>query len=439
MAMVRIPSVAATAAWLLAGCAGFAAHASSSGAPPPAVTATSLITAAEQLISWQQSTIGDVASFLPPDKLDTFVFRRTVNPRGWVHAAFLIGLKDWAEATDNERHWLWLKDFAEAQDFELGERLYHADDQAVAQYYLALSSHFDLPEAAEPAEERFQTVVTNPSDVDLDHSVKASRAERALDYNRACQFRWCWCDALFMAPPGYFALSAATGNASYAAFADSEFWVTTDYLFRDLPAVANDAGLFLRDSTFFDKRDANGDSIFWSRGNGWVFAGLPAILETLPGDDPRRPRYERLFKKMARAIKASQVTSGKYSGFWGPSLLAFDLYPFPESSGTGFFVGGICWGIRNGLLSASAYADVAVRGWQALLSAQEPEGRIGWVQQIGSGPEEVQQNVTQMYGGGAFLQAAAGMLRLHNDGTLILNTIGAPRPSDDTSARGFSP
>lgn len=77
--------------------------------PAPVVTATSIIFAAERLVSWQQSTVDDVAQFLPPDTLDTFVFRRTVNPRGWVHAAFLIGLKDWARATDNERHWLWLK------------------------------------------------------------------------------------------------------------------------------------------------------------------------------------------------------------------------------------------------------------------------------------------------------------------------------------------
>lgn len=118
----------------------------------------------------------------------------------------------------------------------------------------------------------------------------ASKADRDRDYQRACQFRWCWSDALFMAPPGYFQLSAATGDDAFADFADGEFWATADYLFRGLPDVAAGGGLFLRDSTFFEQRDANGGSIFWSRGNGWVLAGLPAILEALPADDPRRGR-----------------------------------------------------------------------------------------------------------------------------------------------------
>lgn len=118
----------------------------------------------------------------------------------------------------------------------------------------------------------------------------ASQAERDLDYSRACQFRWCWCDALFMAPPGYFQLSADTGNNKFAKFADEEYWVTTDYLFRDLPSVARGSGLFLRDSTFFTQRDDNGDAIYWSRGNGWVFAGLPAILDSLKKSDPMRSR-----------------------------------------------------------------------------------------------------------------------------------------------------
>lgn len=138
--------------------------------------------------------------------------------------------------------------------------------------------------------------------------------------------------------------------------------------------------------------------------------------------------------KMAKAIKATQVSSGVYKGFWGPSMLAFDLFPFPESSGTGFFVGGICWGILNGLLDEAEYVDVAVSGWQALVSVQEKDGRIGWVQQIGTGPDEVEKDMTQMYGSGAFLQAAAGMLGLHDAGALILNNLGGSGGNN----RGFS-
>lgn len=152
-----------------------------------------------------------------------------------------------------------------------------------------------------------------------------------------------------------------------------------------------------------------------------------------------RCRYEDLFKKMAKAVKATQVTSGDYRGFWGPSLLAFELYPFPESSGTAFFVGALCWGIRTGLLSPADYMDTVIDGWRALESAQEADGRIGWVQQIGSGPDEVERGITQMYGSGAFLQAAAGMLGLHDGGFLIRHALLRTPPRADAKGAGAAP
>jgi hypothetical protein len=111
-----------------------------------------------------------------------------------------------------------------------------------------------------------------------------------LDYSRACQFRWCWCDALFMSPPTFIALANYTGNSVYLEFADKEYLATTEYLFREFDDIPG--GLYLRDSTFFDPTvDANGNLIFWSRGNGWVFGGLPAILRKLPATFAGRSRY----------------------------------------------------------------------------------------------------------------------------------------------------
>jgi unsaturated rhamnogalacturonyl hydrolase len=91
-----------------------------------------------------------------------------------------------------------------------------------------------------------------------------------------------------MAPPGYTALSAITADPKYLEFSDQEYWATTDLLFQDIPELAG--GLFLRDSTFFDAKDANGNSVYWSRGNGWVFAGLPAIIDRLPETFSSRTR-----------------------------------------------------------------------------------------------------------------------------------------------------
>jgi unsaturated rhamnogalacturonyl hydrolase len=129
-------------------------------------------------------------------------------------------------------------------------------------------------------------------------------------------------------------------------------------------------------------------------------------------------RYIELFKNMAATIKAVQLNDTD-AGFWPPSLLAYDLFPFPESSVTGFFVAGLAWGIRRGVLPTAEYLPVATRGWEALKSAQLSDGRIGWVQQIGAEPNTVRKEDTQLYGSGAFLQAAARMLDLAVAGALF--------------------
>lgn len=126
-------------------------------------------------------------------------------------------------------------------------------------------------------------------------------------------------------------------------------------------------------------------------------------------------RYEQLFLEMAAAIRAAQFADeadARTFGFWPPALLAPELVADPESSGTGFFVAGLAWGVHTGRLAAAEYLPAAQSGWRALLRAQQPDGRVGWVQQIGSQPEAVRQEDTQLYGAGAFLQAAARMLQL---------------------------
>ena len=99
-----------------------------------------------------------------------------------------------------------------------------------------------------------------------------------------------------MGPPTWLRLYAATGRPRYLDFAVTNWWRTTDYLYD------KDEHLFFRDSTFFKKREANGKKVFWSRGNGWVMAGLVRVLQYLPMNHPDRPRFEQLFKDMAEKI-----------------------------------------------------------------------------------------------------------------------------------------
>ena len=141
--------------------------------------------------------------------------------------------------------------------------------------------------------------------------------------------------------------------------------------------------------------------------NGWVFAGLAHMLELLPSDHPDRPRLQNLFRNMAGKLKAIQ----KSDGYWAPSLLGAENSP-PETSGTGFYVYGLAWGIRQGLLDSAEYRPAVDRGWAALTRAVAKDGRLGWVQQVSDRPENVNEADTQFYGVGAFLRAVSAVADL---------------------------
>jgi rhamnogalacturonyl hydrolase YesR len=88
----------------------------------------------------------------------------------------------------------------------------------------------------------------------------------------------------------------------------------------------------------------------------------------------------------------------------------------PETSGTGFFVYGLAWGINHGLLPEKPHRHAVDRGWRALTAAVQRDGKLGWVQRIGAEPDQVSADDTQLYGVGAFLLAASEVSRLSPPG-----------------------
>ena len=60
----------------------------------------------------------------------------------------------------------------------------------------------------------------------------------------------------------------------------NHWWRTSEYLYD------KQENLYYRDSTYFDKREANGKKVFWGRGNGWVMGGLVRMLQYLPSNHP---------------------------------------------------------------------------------------------------------------------------------------------------------
>lgn len=310
----------------------------------------------------------------------------------WTQGAYFAGLSALAALSPEARYEKALIAFCEANRWQLGPRPYHADDHCVGQAYLELYGRYKRPWMIEALRKRFDWILEHPSasGEDLDFSRKGSTDQ------------WSWCDALFMAPPAWAKLSEATGDAKYLDQMHREWWRTAEFLYD------RKERLFYRDSTYFDRREANGRKVFWSRGNGWVLAGLTRVLQSVPESDPLRKRYVRLFREMAARIGGLQGTDG----LWRSSLLDPASYPAPETSGTGFFTYALAWGVNAGLLEPARYSEVALRGWKGLLSRVTPEGMLGSCQPIGSDPRKIKPSDTEVYGTGAFLLAGSEIYRM---------------------------
>jgi rhamnogalacturonyl hydrolase YesR len=212
---------------------------------------------------------------------------------------------------------------------------------------------------------------------------------------------WC-CDALFMAPPVWSELAAATYDTKYLDYMDHE-WKITSSLLWDPQSL-----LFFRDSSDFDKREKNGKKIFWSRGNGWVMGGLVRVLENLPAKDPRRAFYEDKLRQMSASVAQLQNPDG----LWRPGLLDAADYPNPEISGSAFFVYAMAWGINHHLLDAKQYRPVIERGWAGMVRHIYSDGRLGCIQPIGAAPGDYTPSASYVYGTGAFLLAGSEVNQL---------------------------
>ncbi len=314
----------------------------------------------------------------------------------WTNAALYMGMVDWAELSEREDgytyYYEWLRRIGRRNQYQLGRWMYHADFIAVAQTYIDLYKKYGEERMLWHTFARANWIVENPSKSTLE-----------LDYGKAETLdRWSWCDALFMAPPVYAKLYALTGEKKYIEFMDREYRATTDYLFD------KDERLFYRDRRYFGKKEANGQKVFWGRGNGWVLGGLCEILQALPAKDKHRAYYEQLFVTLATRVAELQSEDG----YWHASLLDPASYPSPETSATGFIVYALAYGMNEGLLDKATFEPVVVKGWKAMLAAVNADGKLGYVQPIGADPRKVTREMTEVYGVGAFLLAGCQIHRM---------------------------
>lgn len=314
------------------------------------------------------------------------------HPLAWTNAALYIGMVRWAEIAEDDTYWEWMKNIGEENEWQLHHRVYNADDHAVGQMYVSLYRKYGDEKMIEPTKKQLESIYYHPSTLSL---------EWESNHKYFKKDRWSWCDALFMGPPLWAQMYSITGDDLYLDFLMDEFKATTKFLFDKRES------LYYRDERFKDQRD-NGTKIFWSRGNGWVFAGLVAVMEEFEPDSKEYKYFLKIYKKMAARL--IQIQTDK--GHWAMSLLGDEFYPTPETSGTAFYTFGLAWGINQEILDREEYLPATMKAWNALTSYITKDGMLGYVQPIGAAPGKAWPDKTEVYGTGAFLSAGAEVYKL---------------------------
>lgn len=328
----------------------------------------------------------------------------THHPADWTNAALYAGMVDWAGIAGDDTYYKWLKDIAGKLSWNYYVhdnplRRYHADDYCVGQLYAELYRKYHDKNMIKPMRAYLDQILKDPAKGDL-------KFVNTKDYWSTQ--RWSWCDALFMGPTVWAKMANITHKKKYLDFMYREYKFTTDYLYD------KDEDLYFRDSNYFTRKEANGAKVFWGRGNGWVFAGLPIIIRELPAKYENREYFVTIFKEMAAKLLSLQQPDGA----WHASLLDPASYPNAEMSATAFFVFGMAWGIDNGYLEKDKYLPAVVSGWKAMVNSVWPDGKVGFIQPIGADPKAVTREMTEVYGVGGFLMAGTQIYKMIEKGSL---------------------
>lgn len=308
----------------------------------------------------------------------------------WISATYFVGAMKLLEVEDVPEVREYAFNHARRYNYALQGHgapvhLLNADDQAIGDLYQAIYLQTGAPGVLLPLRQR------------LDYTVPYLGLETDSD-----KLIWWWCDALFMAPPVLARMSAITGDDKYIYAMDAQWWKTYDRLYD------KEQHLYARDARFIERRSANGKQIFWSRGEGWVMAGIARVLEVMPADFPTRHRYEALYREMAAKV----ITLQHEDGLWRASLLDPEAFPEPETSGTAFFTYALAFGINHGLLDREVYLPHVLKGWAGLNRYVLPSGIPGQVQSAGDQPVPTKPETTALYASGAFIMAGLEVANL---------------------------
>ncbi len=322
-----------------------------------------------------------------------------IAPTDWTEGAYFVGVSRAHKATKDKIYEAAIKNRGYQNKWQTFDRMYHADDVTISYCYIYADMAFGRKDFVnlKPTHDFINT-----------HLYQPNSWKDGTGKEKDATILWWWCDALFMAPPVINLYAKHTKDYRYLDVMHTFYMQTYNQLYD------KNERLFARDLRFVwtgaekDMKEPNGKKVFWSRGNGWVIAGLALLLDDMPKDYKNRPFYENLYKEMATRILELQPEDG----LWRTSLLCPETYKHGEVSGSGFYTFALAWGINNGLLEKNKYDKAVKKAWKALAECQHDNGMIGWVQDIGAFPEPASEGSWQNFGTGAYLLAGSEIVKL---------------------------
>lgn len=119
------------------------------------------------------------------------------------------------------------------------------------------------------------------------------------------------------------------------------------------------------------ERPHPGRGIFWGRGNGWVMAALPMILEQIEEEHPEAETIKALLRSTAEALLPCQHSSGMF-----PTVLGKSSYE--ETSATALIASGFLHGVRCGYLPDTPYRQAGGKALNAVMEhiSATPDGKV---------------------------------------------------------------
>jgi unsaturated rhamnogalacturonyl hydrolase len=163
-----------------------------------------------------------------------------------------------------------------------------------------------------------------------------------------------WIDDMYMITAVQSQAYRATGDRVYL---DRAAQAMVAYLDR----LQQTNGLFFH---------APNSPFYWSRGNGWMAAGMTELLRSLPKNHPRRERILAGYRTMMASLLPYQGEDG----LWRQLLDHPESWP--ETSGTGMFTFAMVTGVKNGWLDPKTYGPAARRGWLGLVSYLGEDSKV---------------------------------------------------------------